>query len=226
MTDTKKDLEDALSFAQRGDYRTARRLLEPVAEQGNPEAQRYLGWIYEHGIGLLAKDHAEAVNWYRRAAEQGYAPAQASLGRMYEYGYGVEKDYAEAMKWFRMAADQGNKDGRGSIGRMYMYGEGVPKDALEAIKWWRPDADKGYSGSPYSIAHVYQCGHGVEKDLIQAYFWYILSMKSAFPNLDRLSKAELKKVVMEMTPEQLAEAKRLIAEWEKTHPAPAASEKK
>jgi TPR repeat protein len=220
MTDAKKDFEDALSFVQRGDYSTAQRLLRSLAEEGKPEAQRYLGRFYEHGIGLLAEDATEAVNWYCKAAAQEYAPAQVSLGRMYEYGLGVEKDYEEAMKWFRKAADQGDAEGRGSIGRMYLHGEGVPKNALEAIRWWRMNADHGDWDSQSAIARVYYSGHGVERDLVQAYFWFTVSIKSSGPyqkSALALSRKNLKHLAKEMTPEQLAQAKQLVDAWKPTH---------
>jgi len=171
----------------------------------------------------LAKDLTEAVKWYRKAAEQGYAPAQVNLGRMYEYGWGIAQDHVEAMKWFRKAAEQGNKEGRGSIGRMYHFGEGVPKNTPEAIRWWRMDADQGDWGSQLGVARLYFWGHGVKRDLVQAYFWYTLSIRNRIPYVDdgltALAKSELKKAVKEMKPEQIAEAKRLVAAWTPT-PAP------
>lgn len=49
-----------------------------AAEQGNPEAQRRLAQLYEHGIGTIA-DQTEALRWYRLAAEQGDLPARCRL---------------------------------------------------------------------------------------------------------------------------------------------------
>ncbi len=55
---------------QRGDYATALREWRPLAEQGNTEAQYGLGVMYDKGRGV-PRDHAEALQWYRKAAEQG-----------------------------------------------------------------------------------------------------------------------------------------------------------
>ena len=41
-----------------------------AAEQGNADAQNWLGWMYQNGKGV-PPDDAEAVEWYRKAAEQG-----------------------------------------------------------------------------------------------------------------------------------------------------------
>ena len=77
-----------------------------AAEQGDADAQFYLGMVYYTGEGV-SEDDAEAVRWYRMAAEQGDVSAQFSLGLMYATGRGVSEDDAEAVRWLRMAAEQG-----------------------------------------------------------------------------------------------------------------------
>ena len=74
------------------------------AENGDPEAQYYLGRVY-HGNGV-PEDDKEAVKWYRKAAEQGNAAAQWLLGYAYDYGKGVPEDSKEAAKWYLKAALQ------------------------------------------------------------------------------------------------------------------------
>jgi hypothetical protein len=66
-------LEDAIAADARGDYATAMRLLRPLAEQGNADAQESLGKIYKWGKGV-PQDKAEAAKWYAKAAE-GYREA-------------------------------------------------------------------------------------------------------------------------------------------------------
>ena len=67
-----------------------------AAEQGDADAQFYLGVMYASGQGV-PEDDAEAVKWYRRAAEQGEkAEAQLSLGFMNYLVEGVPKNNAEA----------------------------------------------------------------------------------------------------------------------------------
>jgi TPR repeat protein len=51
-----------------------------AAEQGNAEAQYYLGVSYDIGEGV-SQDKIEAVKWYRLAAEQGHAEAQDMLSQ-------------------------------------------------------------------------------------------------------------------------------------------------
>src|SRR5512143_870522 len=99
--------EDVTNAFNRGDYKTAYRLIKPLAEQGLPMAQYNLGIMYYNGQGV-PQDYPEAVKWFRKAADQGDADAQFILGVIYTLGQGVPQGYAEALKWFRKAADQGH----------------------------------------------------------------------------------------------------------------------
>src|SRR5260370_5329325 len=91
-------LEDADAADQRGDYETALRLTLPLAQQGNPNAQRRLGSIYFSGKGA-PEDYVEAEKWFRRAAAQNDLDAKWNLGYMYHHGRrGIPKDFSEAEK--------------------------------------------------------------------------------------------------------------------------------
>ncbi|MES2825564.1 MAG: caspase family protein [Pseudomonadota bacterium] len=87
----------------RADYRSALNVWLKNAEQGNPEAQTYVGEIFEKGLGQEA-DYATAALWYSKAAEQGYQRAQINLGFLYEKGLGVAKDVAKALSYYRLSA--------------------------------------------------------------------------------------------------------------------------
>ena len=60
------------------------------AEQGDADAQCYLGFKYYFGQGV-EQNYPEAVKWFRKAAEQGDAEAQNGLGVCYANGHGVEQ---------------------------------------------------------------------------------------------------------------------------------------
>jgi TPR repeat protein len=85
-------------------YQTALKVWLPLAEQGDLQAQLYLGQIYEKGLGR-APDPAGAMRWYQRAADQGFAPAQTALAVLYENGLGTGKAEPEkALALYRQAA--------------------------------------------------------------------------------------------------------------------------
>ena len=97
------DFEDGAAASDRGDYATALRLWQPLAEQGNAGAQYNLGQMYRQGKGV-AQDYKEALKWFRLAAAQGVAEAQYNLGVMYAKGDGVAPDYVRAHMWSNLAA--------------------------------------------------------------------------------------------------------------------------
>lgn len=91
----------------RGNYKTALQYWLPLAEQGDKQAQTYLGEIYERGL-TGTRDYAAAVQWYKKAADQGFSRALINLGSLYEQGLGVEKDQVLALNLYRQAAGLGN----------------------------------------------------------------------------------------------------------------------
>jgi TPR repeat protein len=102
-------LEESMAAYDRGDYATAVRLLRPLADQGNAQAQNSLGALYYNGKGV-AQDFKEAVKWYRLAAVQGHTSAQVNLAAMYYEGQGVAEDFIRAYMWLSIAAANGNPD--------------------------------------------------------------------------------------------------------------------
>ena len=93
--------QGVLAF-NRQDYVSASRIFVPLAEQGEPAAQSYLGFMFQTGRGV-PQNYTEAAMWYRRAAEQGDSLAQYSLGLLYDRGQGVPRDIVEASKWLNLS---------------------------------------------------------------------------------------------------------------------------
>ncbi len=87
----------------RANFSTSLNIWLPRAKQGDPQAQTYVGEIFERGLGTQT-DYRAAAEWYRKAADQGYSRAQINLGYLLESGLGVEKNLTEAMNWYRVAS--------------------------------------------------------------------------------------------------------------------------
>ena len=102
---TVPDFQKGVTAARSGDFATALREFQPLAEQGHSPAQNNLGWMYSIGKGV-PQDYKTAVKWTRLSAEQGDADAQYNLGSMYRKGQGVLQDYKTARKWYRLSAEQ------------------------------------------------------------------------------------------------------------------------
>ena len=84
--------------------------LGTAAEQGDAEAQSFLGVLYKEGWGV-PQNYDEALHWFQAAAEQGNAEAQSFLGAMYFLGQGVPQDYIQASTWTSLAASTANELG-------------------------------------------------------------------------------------------------------------------
>ena len=124
-------MKDAYNAYINGKFDKALELMEPLAKNGDVEAQYILGYMYE--FGHVAKQNStEAAKWFRMAAEQGDALSQISLGRLYEAGKGVPRDYQQAAKLYKKAADQGSARGHFRLANLHRHGFGVAKDLISA----------------------------------------------------------------------------------------------
>jgi len=81
------------------------------AEQGDAEAQFFLGYMYDYGEGTLT-DKKQAFYWYQKSAEQGHAKAQFNLGLMYDLGEGTLTDKKQAAYWIKLAYNNGYEEAK------------------------------------------------------------------------------------------------------------------
>lgn len=213
-------LEDGLAAYNSRDWESAVRLLLPLAVSGNAQAQEKIGRLYDRGKGL-PKDYAEAERWYRRAAEKGDAPAQSRLAFMYRSGKAGSKsigpeNYAEALNWYRKAAEQGNALAQVGLGYMSWGGQGTEVDHVAAATWFRKAAEQGNALAQLGLGTLYELGKGVPKDYVQAYKWYELAtVDDGEYEADLFDRAKRSRdsLIGQMTPEQIAEAKKLARMW-------------
>lgn len=83
------DLDTGLAALKRQDYKTAFKEIEPAAKAGNPTAQRGLGYFFDQGYGT-AKNHTQALAWYRKAAAQGDGESMEQIGNHYAYPQSIQ----------------------------------------------------------------------------------------------------------------------------------------
>lgn len=129
------DLDSAKRAYTQKDYASAFKEFTSLADQGQPEAQLYLGRMYMMGQGVL-RDTDKAIKYFKAAAYQGNADAQFFLGSIYLL---PQTDIAEGIKWLRFSADQGNKDAQYLLGKAYIQGaeHSLPRDPVQAEMWLR-----------------------------------------------------------------------------------------
>lgn len=120
----------------------ALKLLEPLADAGNTDAQDKLSHMYWYGEGT-SPDYAKALSYSQAAAAGGSAAAQYDIGTHYAAGLGVERDLPRAFEWFKKAADKGFGSAEYNISLMYFRGDGVAKDIGQWRLWLDRSAEHG-----------------------------------------------------------------------------------
>ncbi|HQS83800.1 MAG: hypothetical protein B7Y25_02670 [Alphaproteobacteria bacterium 16-39-46] len=112
------------------DSTRALKVLETLAENGNRDAQKELGELYEEGSTLTPKDDEKAVDWYAKEKQVYYLTS--NLKRM------ILKGSVVALKAFEMLAENGNKYDQKELGELYEHGGSpiTPKDDEKAAGWY------------------------------------------------------------------------------------------
>ena len=131
----------------------AAQLYQAAAELGSIEAQNWLGYCFQHGIGVEANDE-RAVEWYRRSADGGFAPAQSNLGLMYLTGRGTERSLLRAFEVFSESAAQGDGWGLNNLGGMYEMGWAVSKDSRRALEYYGKAVETGNQSAEDNLARL------------------------------------------------------------------------
>jgi len=121
-------VDAAMEAYARGDYATARPLLERQADLP-PHAAFALGLMRSDGVGGPV-DHLGAANSYRRAARQGHVQAKTNLGNLYDLGDGVPRDGATAQALYIDAARGGSTMAMNNLAYLWGRQGGLLPQAL------------------------------------------------------------------------------------------------
>ena len=144
-----------LRWYEYGEYDIARKYWEPLANDGDCDAEFTFGLLYFEGKAV-SKSYEKAMEWWTKAAKQGQPQAQVALGVTYSQseipyspfqcrtGCGVGKDLVIAYKWFGVASDSGFPLEADKAKRLIneIKREMAPEQISMAdvlIKEWKPD---------------------------------------------------------------------------------------
>ncbi|WP_428738003.1 subtype B tannase [Sulfurimonas sp.] len=126
------------------DYKKAKELLELATKQGDMKAPRYLGVLYQEGLGIKI-DYKKALTFYKEGVKRGDITSAEKIGILYEKGLGVKQSYQDALKWYLVAAPSPEEASKNihprihavqRLGYFYENGLGVKQDKEEAKKWY------------------------------------------------------------------------------------------
>jgi len=166
-------------------------------------------------MSLYAKgDYVAALRGFHQQARLGDEVAKYNLGIMYEQGHGTPQDYAEAVKWYQEAADAGVVNAQLNLGSMYEKGQGAAQDYGAAAKWYGVAATQGLPTAQLNLGLLYGQGRGVQQDYVQAHMWFALAASRTSNAQERARARQVSEIVAaEMTPEEIAEARKLARAW-------------
>lgn len=163
------DLQKAVNAIRSGDINGASKLLLPLAQHGNGEAQAHLWSI------LKTTDEKQANMWLLRSAENGYAQSVFTVGLMYLQGNGVNEDPVMALKYLKQASEAGIAPAQRHLGMLYRNGPNSIQNDSEAARWLGKAALAGDAEAQYQFAELHRYGYGVTPDMLVMRKWLTLS---------------------------------------------------
>lgn len=176
--DAAAQYELALIFL--GDGKTNERafdLMKKAAEQGNANAEVYLGTMYRNGQGVK-KDRDEAIRWYNAAIARGSAWGMFEMGSLlYER---PKRDTPKTLEWFKKAADAGYPMAQTAYGVFLLEGKDLPKDVVNGERYMKAAAESGDPFAQLSLSMMYARGMHFEKNLDIAEEWATKSAKQNY----------------------------------------------
>ncbi len=104
-------------------------------------------------------------------------------------------------------AEKGDVDAMVQVAEMYCGGMSIQQDDQICGMWMQRAAEKGNMRAQYMLGRMYELGLGMKADPVQAYKWYSLSASQGY----RMSETGAENMLSVMTPQQQAEAKKLVA---------------
>lgn len=146
---------------------------------------------------------------FNEAAAKGNKWAQYDLGMLHLKGRGVPQNYVAARQWLEKSAAQGHPAAQCELGILYTYGNGVPQDYATARQWFEKSAAQRNAMAQFYLGWLYASGLGGPKNLVQAHLWLSMAARG-----NSVATQERDKIVMKMTPAQIAEAHRIWQQCE------------
>lgn len=192
-----EDAKKGLQFAVKGDYRKAVDIWLPLAEEGDAEAQYYMGVVYKDGLGVEI-NYDEFRYWTSRSAFQGSPSAMFNLGTMYEYSLGVDEDKNKAFLWYSRAAQEGDVEARVRAGRMIRGEDYLCEDQLHCDYvveyYYRPAAEQANTEAMVYMANILLIKQNYTES-VEALGWLMIAQKIGIR--DEFLSANVEKIINE-----------------------------
>lgn len=144
-----KSIRTGIQAWQKGDYREAVAIWQPLADRGDPDAQFNMAQAYRLGRGVKA-NAATARGLLEKAANQGHLESRTVLGLLLLQG----GDQLPALKWLKSAAEDGEPRALLVYGTALVNGDGVTQDRLLGYAFVHRAVFKGLKSAQATLASL------------------------------------------------------------------------
>ena len=188
------------------------------AALGDAYAQNALGHAYAEGR-LLRLDPSESERWHLAAAGQDHRGSQSELCKTYFSQRAALASVGNASRWCSAAARQGDPEASFLMANLYSQGRGVQRDRDEANRLYRTATEGGVAQAQVIVGLDYADDENLPVNLVEAYRWLTIASSASTGGADLTDVAELRESVRtRLSTEQLAEARRMVLEWQPSLP--------
>ena len=175
--------KDGVKAFDNKDYKTALKILLPIAEDNNLNAIIYVSSIYDVGGNGVEKSDKKALKWIERCGLLKDLDCANIAGNMYRDGKGTPVNLKKAEYWYLQAAGNGRLDTQVYLGSLYSGGMGDIKQNLKkSFHWYRKAAEQGHGDAQYNLGLMYADGKGVQLDSEKAKKWWRAAISNGVKN--------------------------------------------
>jgi TPR repeat protein len=145
-------------------------------------------------------------------------PDDPDLKRQYGEGFAAYQkgNYAAAREKWLPLAEKGSSAAQLFVAFMYDRGQGVQRDDALAADWYRKSAERDNMIAQVRLAIMYRDGRGVAASPVEAWFWAGMAARKE-DHMHRIGMALQRELKAVLTPQQLAEAEKMLRERAKKH---------
>lgn len=196
--------------ARKDAHRPLYEKLSTLAEQGNSEAQYYVGMMLNNGLGV-DRDLPKAFEWFQKAAAAGEPLAAYKVGCFWggQFPDVVSIDEQTSLEYKLIAAKAGYDLAQHDVALWYYQHEKFD----EVLRWLKPSAEQGSVSALLALSSVHREGKVVPQDNVLGYTYLKLAkaqFKGPFPNEGQAILDQLKR---NLSPAELETAEAAIAAW-------------
>jgi len=199
-------------------HKRAGEWFQEAADKGYPPAEYNLALLHLEGVDA-SPSLVQAADLMKKAADAGLAEAQYDYGNMLIEGAGAGPDPSEGAREIGLAAKQGLVEAQVDYATLLYLGQGVARDLHEAVGWYERAANAGNAVGQNRYAKLLAVGEGVPLDLKQAAMWRALARRQG------LNDPQLDKLLVSISPKDLADAEEMARFWPSPPPSADGSSK-